>query len=407
MKLLFVNSAYPRELYRSFYEDANGLLSIPMDVFQWSLIDGLEGCGVDYSLVSIPSLPAWPRYSHVYTPSGEMKVNQRVRGGFLRFCNLPAIKQISQKKVLSKYVGDWCEANKDEKDLQVLLFTQQAEKLSAIVKLKESFKNLRITVIITDLIENAQYYATNRPVLKRIQVWIEKKLEHKLFPHVDKYILLSRQMVDFIPEAMGRNIVVEGIVNSKQLSLETIDKKNNNNEKILLYTGILEEYAGIDMVLDAFVQTTNPNYKFVICGVGSSVDKILSISERDKRIVYKGKVPHHDTITLQKNATILINPRRPDGRITKYSFPSKTMEYMISGTPMIGYKLEGVPDEYFNYMYIPVNYTVEALAKCVNESLSKPQEELDAFAEKAKKFVLSKKNNIAQVKRIIEFIENR
>lgn len=405
MKLLFVCSAYPKDIYNCLYKDSKGVITSPMDVFQWALLMGFEGNGVDYNVVSFPSLPAWPRYRHLFSPKGRMIIDGSIRGDYIRYLDLPAIKQIYQYFALKKYIKKWCKDNTEEDSLNILMFTQQADKLGAIVKLKKSFKNLRITVIITDLIENAQYYASNRPALKRIQVWIEKKLEHYLFPHVDKYILLSQQMVDFIPEAIGRNIVVEGIANDNNTVSNPCDK-DDNIEKVLLYTGILEEYAGINKLIDAFRLTTDPHFMFIVCGAGPSEDYVISASRDDPRIIYKGKVPHDDVIVLQKNATALINPRQPDGRITKYSFPSKTMEYMLSGTPMIGYKLEGIPEEYFHYMYIPEDLTVKKLSDCIHNTLSKPREELEAFAEKARSFVMDQKNSIAQVKRILDFMNN-
>lgn len=381
------------------------MTSSPMDVFQWALLMGFEGNRVDYNVVSFPSLPAWPRYRHLFTPKGKMIIGESDRGDYIRYLDLPAIKQLYQYFALKKYIRKWCEDNIEEVYLHVILFTQQADKLGAVVKLKKIFKNLRITVIVTDLIENAQYYESNKSFLKRIQVWIEKRLEHKLFPHIDKFVLLSQQMVDFIPEAIERNIVVEGIANDNNTVFKSHDKIGNR-EKILLYTGILEEYAGINKAVDAFRLTSEPQFKFVICGAGPSEDYVISASREDPRIIYKGKVPHDNVIELQRKATALINPRQPDGIITKYSFPSKTMEYMLSGTPMIGYKLEGIPEEYFEYMFIPEDLTVSKLTNCINDTLSMPQEELDAFAEKARSFVKNDKNSIAQVRRILQFINN-
>lgn len=402
MKLLFVGSLYPKEIYDSLYSDSKGLLSIPMDVFQWSLIEGLEGNEIDYSIVTEPSLPAWPRYCHFYTPSGKMKVGDMVRGDFLRYCDLPAYKQISMHYVLKKYINNWCRLNRDEDKLFILLFTQQADKLSAVLKLKKLYSNLKVIVIITDLIENAKYYVSNRSLLKRIQISIEKKIEHLLFPRIDKYVLLSRHMEDLIPEACEHNVIVEGIARTNRISPSV---KRETNNKILLYTGILEEYAGINDLVDSFRLTKGSDFRFIICGSGPSAEYVKKESEADKRIIFKGKIPHDEVIILQQQATVLINPRKPDGIITKYSFPSKTMEYMMSGTPMIGYHLEGIPEEYFRYMLSPIDLSKQALTDCIANALSKPQEELDLLAANAKQFVLSQKNSLVQTKRILDFIQ--
>ena len=57
-----------------------------------------------------------------------------------------------------------------------------------------------------------------------------------------------------------------------------------------------------------------------------------------------GCVTNDEIVRLQCEATLLVNPRPSDKEFCKYSFPSKTIEYMASGTPVLMTKLPGVPD---------------------------------------------------------------
>ena len=107
---------------------------------------------------------------------------------------------------------------------------------------------------------------------------------------------------------------------------------------------------------------------------------------------------------LQSKSTLLINPRIPNGGITKYSFPSKTMEYMTSMTPMIGYHLEGMPKEYYEHMFTPDDLSVEALTRCINDTLTLPLDVLQSKAERANTYIVDNKNSEKQVKRIIDFV---
>ena len=111
-------------------------------------------------------------------------------------------------------------------------------------------------------------------------------------------------------------------------------------------------------------------------------------------------------LILQKQATVLVNPRQNNEEFTKYSFPSKTMEYLASGVPVVAYKLDGIPDEYDEYIrYVPDN-SPETLAKVLMEVCELSGEERQGLGEKARKFVLVEKNKVAQTKRILDFIEN-
>lgn len=404
MKLIFITTAYPQECYEQIKTDANGLIQAPVNVFQWAVIDGLERNGIDYTLACTPALPAYPRYKRLYTPQGEMSVDGKIRGHYLSYCDLPAVKQLSERRVLRSYLANWCKENENEDKLIALVYTQNVAQMGAAIDLKNKYPNLIVAPIVTDLINNAMDFASNRGFLKRVQVKLEEKGERKLFPKVDKFILLTAHMAECIPEADGKYIVVEGIAPRGSLIPKEIIRKDNELRTIL-YTGVLEEYAGINQLIDAFHSTSDTSFRLVICGSGNSAKYIKEIAESDSRIIYKGKVDRAEAVRLQSKSTLLINPRIPNGGITKYSFPSKTMEYMTSMTPMIGYHLEGMPKEYYEHMYTPKDLSVEALAECINKTLSLPFETLQNKAITAAEFIAKNKTSKAQVKRILDFLK--
>jgi glycosyltransferase involved in cell wall biosynthesis len=117
-----------------------------------------------------------------------------------------------------------------------------------------------------------------------------------------------------------------------------------------------------------------------------------------------GNIPREEVLSLQKKAMLLVNPRKPSVGLTRYSFPSKTMEYMASGTPMLGYALEGIPEEYYNHMFIPKDLSVDAMTNAINETLSKTPEELRQFGSLAKEFIRNNKESQHQVAKVIRFL---
>ena len=185
MKLLFVNIAYPYECYEQLWNDSSGLLQSAPNVFEWAIIEGLEKVGVDYTLCCVPGLPAWPRYRHIFTPKGKMSVGSKIKGDYLRYCNLPAVKQISIERSIYQYAKSWCEHNCEDNDLIAITYTPQVDKVAPLVKLKKKFPQLRIASIVTDLAENAFDFKGNKQLLKWVQKIVEIKLEHKLFPAIE------------------------------------------------------------------------------------------------------------------------------------------------------------------------------------------------------------------------------
>jgi glycosyltransferase involved in cell wall biosynthesis len=62
-----------------------------------------------------------------------------------------------------------------------------------------------------------------------------------------------------------------------------------------------------------------------------------------------------------RKADVLVNPRQNDEAYTKYSFPSKNIEYLLSGNPVVAYMLDGVPEEYRKFMSIVPDDGVDSL----------------------------------------------
>ena len=106
-------------------------------------------------------------------------------------------------------------------------------------------------------------------------------------------------------------------------------------------------------------------------------------------------------------ATLLVNPRFTTEKLTRYSFPSKNMEYMASGTPLLTTNLPGMPNEYHNYVFLFREETVDGYADAIRRVLTYSDWELQDFGRKASQFVLQNKNNVQQGLRVLNFINDR
>lgn len=86
-----------------------------------------------------------------------------------------------------------------------------------------------------------------------------------------------------------------------------------------------------------------------------------------------------------------MNPRQNNEEFTKYSFPSKTMEYLSSGIPVVAYKLDGIPDEYDQYIQYVADDSIESLKKKLVEVCEMTREERQELGNIGRNFVLMKK----------------
>lgn len=402
MKLLFISSIYPKhkesellKLTKSF-----SLQDAP-NVYQWAVVDGLIQNHIDFKILSYPTLPSYPfGITTMKVPSYVLDEERSSLGESRPYNSLAVFKSFSISSDITKSIIGWMSHNSDEL-CYVLVYNTISYLINPVIELKRKYSNLRLAVIVTDLVDNMMDFSSNHSLLKRIQCRNEYWQVHKAYPNIDKYILLSRPMEEKIQESIGKNIVIEGIYSPLQ---NTIDQQTAV-AKNLLYTGTLEEFAGVRLLVDAFLKTKSLDFKLDICGSGAMEDYIKEKAKYDSRINFHGRVTRSLALKMQKEAKFLINPRRPNGGITKYSFPSKTMEYLASGTPMIGYMLEGIPAEYKQYIYSPSGLSLDDLAECIELCLNMDDAEIQQHALMAQSFILREKTSRQQIARLIEFLK--
>lgn len=411
MKILFVSSLYSA-VSKAYLADncANGAsLLNQVDTFQWAILEGLIKNDIDFSVVSFPALGTFPyHFKKCIVPESDIVYAGASYGLSSKYSALPIYKEWDIQKRLKKYVKKWitevdCTSNES---LVALVYTSAAMFVEPLVQLKSVYPNLYVCCVITDLIDDAMNFNSNRFFLKYIQIVIEKRKQKKLYSNIDYFVLLSKAMEEKIPEAIGKNIVVEGIYGQHEFpSIENTKKKGNL--MIVLYGGTLDIFSGIKDLVNAFMLLKGENYRLVICGSGFCGSYIKECAEKDDRIDYKGMVSRNEFLLMQREATLLVNPRKPTEDITRFSFPSKTIEYLSSGTPMLGYKLEGIPDEYYKNFYTVENLTIRGLADKLQEVLSLPDEDRHLMAERARNFICQHKTAELQIDRLLSFLHSK
>lgn len=226
----------------------------------------------------------------------------------------------------------------------------------------------------------------------------------KLMRKADSYIFLTEQMNSVVNPTGKPYTVIEGFVDSHMSEREnSIDDKHK--EKVCMYTGGLEEIYGLDMLVEGFMKADVPNSELHIYGAGGFAEKLEEYAKIDKRIKFFGCRDNSYVVEQQMKATLLINPRYTDAEYTKYSFPSKTSEYIVSGTPTLTTRLPGIPKEYFDNVFVLDSENTDGMAEKIREILNMPTEELHTFGSRAKAWILKNKNNKAQIEKIITFVK--
>lgn len=171
-----------------------------------------------------------------------------------------------------------------------------------------------------------------------------------------------------------------------------------------MYTGGVQRRRGAELLINAFKMITDSDYRLWIRGNGDMEDEIRELSKIDSRIVYYEPMERMELLKLESKATVMVNPTPPSLEFTRFFFPSKTMEYLASGTPTIMFRLGCMPPEYENHVFYVECESIEALKDKLIEVCEKSNEELGTFGEKAKNFILNEKSPAIQCRKILKLM---
>lgn len=231
-----------------------------------------------------------------------------------------------------------------------------------------------------------------------------RTVSEMLLASASHYVFLTGEMNIKVNDHKRPYAVIEGMADIRQKS-RTVGDKKKDGSRTILYTGSLDRKYGIEMLTEAFIKADIKGTELHICGSGEMAEELRQASDKNDKIIFHGSVPSDEAVKMQKAATLLVNPRPSHPEYTKYSFPSKTTEYMSSGTAVLMTDLPGVPDEYKEHVYIIDDESVDGIADSLTKVLSKPDEELEAKAMEAYEFVLNEKNNKIQAEKVMGLLK--
>lgn len=244
-------------------------------------------------------------------------------------------------------------------------------------------------------------------------VYIEQKRSFKqraagrigrlLLSKYDGYIFLTEQMNKLINKSHKPYGVVEGLADVYMRGIEN-ELAAKFSPRVCMYAGGLREVYGIGEMIRGFVAANIPDAELHIYGSGSFEKDVRQLCGKYSTVKFFGAVSNEEIVRREISATLLVNPRPANGEYTKYSFPSKNMEYMVSGTPMLGTRLAGMPNEYVSYMFLLDECSERGFKNAFSKALSMTPEKLHETGQKARDFVLREKNNVKMSEKISEVI---
>jgi len=367
---------------------------------QQGLLLGLKRAGLPPSLIlSMRPIPSFPHARRLWVGKRQTYLPEGIAVSLFPFLNVTPIKQMSigLATVWRLLCWGWRMRHKQYRVVYTFnlsvppgLFTLLAARLIGA----------KAMVSLNDINEPGQ---TVPPTLvNRVDFWLHKWL----VPRFDGHVVVSDLIMDdFAP---GRPYIrIEGGIRSEILD-RTSDtfkpKKEKNAPFVIVSAGSLDEANGVLILLEAFTLLAGEQYRLHIAGRGPLEKYVEEAAKKDHRIEYVGFVSFEEVLRLYNSADVLINMRLTKALNTGYFFPSKVMECLASGVPLITTCTGHAEEEFGDFCYLLKDETPQGLANIIRCVASLDPHERAEIAHKARVYVAVNKTWDAQSRKIVKFI---
>lgn len=391
MRILWISSiAWKNDDGYSY--PVNGAGAVAGSLFQQSMIMGMEELGVKVDIIA-----DYP-YAVGHNVHGQIQWthNGIASDVMVKTIDTPYVSLIYKARSLMKIVKQKIQTN--EYDFVVAYLIHQPY-MNALAYAKQLAPHIKTILICPDL-PDMMDMSLKQKKIKRFFKKIDMKRIECLYEKMDGFVLFAEPMRERIHIGDSKYTVIEGVASIDDLNVSSVSK-----EHFIMYAGTLHRNIGIENIIDSLEYIDDKALKLKIYGTGELEEYIKSKAAQDSRIIYGGFISRKDLFEEQKKALALVNARNPKDAYTRYSFPSKTFEYLYSGTPFVTTKLLGIPDEYSEFLYETKNDLPESIAKVINGIIDEDKNVILERGLRARKFIEKQKNKNNQARILRDFLQ--
>lgn len=386
IEILLLCGVFAKENEAEVIAQAKKSVEFSANQMQLKLISGLNRVA-DVNVISAPFIGHYPNQSRSLRFTGFSNSQQLCE--YVCFNNIWGFRNLSRAHALKKAVRKF--ALKKDGEKLIVVYSAHDPFLAAAVYAKKLNPRIKICFIVPDL---PQYMnlETKRGFLYDFFKKIDIKSIEKHMKAVDSSVVLTEAIAHTLHLDNRPYVVAEGFIESlPKVPAPTIQGDTVN----IVYAGKLYMRFGIKLLLDAFSSLKGERYRLILCGTGDAVEYVKNCANIDSRIILAGQISPDEVQKYITSAAVLVNPRPNNEEYTKYSFPSKDIEYLLSGKPTVAFLLDGMPKCYQDFLYMacsnknPTTALLNALQAALHATTEDIQKRNMHFYQYAEKNLLA------------------
>ena len=194
-----------------------------------------------------------------------------------------------------------------------------------------------------------------------------------------------------------------GCEEDKIMNIDQLPAARSEAPFKVVYAGTLIYYNGTMEMLEAFANLP-PKYELHIYGYGPLARNVEEMAKKHENIVFHGRFSPEDNTDILSSYDLLLNPRIIDPSIENFTFPSKLVDYLLTGKSVLTSKFKTLPEAYYDFVYTIDELSAEGIAKAVESVFSEDSETRRKKSEMGLKYLKNHQTYDKIAKEIIDFI---
>jgi glycosyltransferase involved in cell wall biosynthesis len=232
---------------------------------------------------------------------------------------------------------------------------------------------------------------------------LEYNGQKRLIPKADGLLIANQAIIDdFAPNRHA--LLLEGGVMESLVHRFASNIAKTDDSFHIVFAGQLSVLNGVTLLLDALKLIDSPNLKVSILGGGEFAEVVRTAAETDSRITYHGLCNHEEVLKVYEQADLLLNLRKTDFQTHRYVFPSKVVECLATGRPLLTTCTGHVEKEFGDLVYLLRDESPLALSTKIQELSALPKEDRSMVGVKAQAHVMEHKTWEGHVQRLENYL---
>lgn len=372
---LFIGFTLPRDIAIQLYR-IDSMPAVQTTKFAWSFVDALRAGFTSVHLLSFSPVQSYPRGRKIIFRSYSF-ARDGVTGRHVGFVNLLVFKHLT--RLFQLFVGVRPDVLAQRPDV---VFLHGVHSPVLIFGAYLARKGFCVIPVLTDppgviiRLDSAFVRALKR---------LDRMIVRRLLSEFSGVIALA----DGIPDRLGIDLprlVFPGIVGNEigGRHVAAVLPQPNYPSPQVIYAGTVSASYGLRWLVGA--ARLLPHVRFSLFGTGDLIEEIKDMNLPN--VALHGFVAPEDLMARLTGASLLVNCRPSDDQVAAMSFPSKLIEYALTGVPVLTTRLPSIPSHLREaFLYVAAE-TDHGFAAAITKALSASPSERQAQGAKARSLVV-------------------